>query len=189
MSIRVGGNGGNRGEEREAGAEACDCVAMWLPSIDSSPSFPPGLDWVFNGWGRWFCHHWLLLMFFNYIPDTVGNMFVNTKVSRSWLLVTLSERHPLSLSDINQWGQEGSSVSLVLECVSPSAWTWAFIHSLTYSHLKTGELFHAGINWVYQGRVLPGSRLCVVGRCLQVWHAPRPCPTYQSKRGLCDRCT
>lgn len=37
------------------------------------------------------CSHWLLVMLFNYIRDTFGNMFVNTKPSRILPHVTLHE--------------------------------------------------------------------------------------------------
>lgn len=66
-------------------------------SIDSSPSIPPRLDFCsFLMAGAMICSHRSLLMFFNYIHDTFGNMFVNTKPSRILPLVTLPKSCPLS---------------------------------------------------------------------------------------------
>lgn len=81
---------GNEGGEEEGGRGRV--------VIDSSPSLPPCLNLCsFLMPGPVICSHWSLLMFFNYIRDTFGNMFVNTKPSQILPLVTLHKSCPSSL--------------------------------------------------------------------------------------------
>lgn len=106
------------------------------------------------------CPHWLLLMFFNYIRDTFGNTFVNTKPSRILPLVTLHESRPSSL--LISCRSKGSGRELCVLGPGPYLF-FSFCPRVNIPHsLPSGEMETSLFNWENirqnKGTALPGVR-------------------------------
>lgn len=92
-------------------------------------------------------------MFFNYICDTLGNMFVNTKPSQILPLVTLHKSRPSSLS--YQLSFEGVRKG------APRPWSWALLVLLFMPKSKHSSfiaLWENGNLPLQVGEILGGNK-------------------------------